>query len=109
MKLYISGPMSGIEAFNFPAFNAAAAQLRAQGYEVVSPAEIVNEYKGWESAMRDNIRELVTCDGIALLPGWAKSRGAALEVHIAASLGLVVGYIGNGSFESGEAGREAVS
>jgi len=39
MRYYIAGPMSGIPAFNFPAFHAAAAALRAAGYDVVSPAE----------------------------------------------------------------------
>lgn len=37
--LYIAGPMSGIPQFNFPAFIAAAAALRAQGYTIISPAE----------------------------------------------------------------------
>lgn len=30
-KLYLSGPMSGIEDNNFPAFHAEAARLRAPG------------------------------------------------------------------------------
>lgn len=37
--LYIAGPMSGIPQFNFPAFIAAAAALRALGYTIISPAE----------------------------------------------------------------------
>lgn len=37
--LYIAGPMSGIPGFNFPAFIAAAAALRAAGYTIISPAE----------------------------------------------------------------------
>lgn len=37
--VYIAGPMSGIAQFNFPAFIAAAAALRAQGITVISPAE----------------------------------------------------------------------
>jgi hypothetical protein len=32
--------MTGLPEFNYPAFHAEAARLRAQGFEVVSPAEI---------------------------------------------------------------------
>jgi hypothetical protein len=38
MKLYVSGPMTGITEFNFPAFDACEAELVAQDHEVYSPA-----------------------------------------------------------------------
>lgn len=37
-RLYLSGPMTGKPALNFPAFHAEAARLLALGYEVVNPA-----------------------------------------------------------------------
>lgn len=40
--------------------------------------------------MRADIKVLVDCDGIALLPGWEKSPGATLEHSIARGLGLRV-------------------
>ena len=40
MKVYISGPMAGIENHNFPQFNALATKLRALGVDVVNPAEL---------------------------------------------------------------------
>lgn len=83
--------MSGLPELNFPAFHAAAARLRAEGHEVVNPAEInVDPATGWEQCMRADIRELVTCDSLALLPGWQNSRGARLERHIADALGMMV-------------------
>jgi hypothetical protein len=91
MKLYIAGPMTGYPDLNFPTFHAEAARLRAMGFEIVNPAEIVTDQNAeWLTCMRADIKQLVDCDGIALLPGWAKSRGAAIEQHLARALGLRV-------------------
>jgi hypothetical protein len=93
MKIYIAGPMTGIPEYNFPAFNAAAARLRAEGHEVINPAEIVTDTTvPWEACMRADIRELVACDAIYLLPGFEGSRGARLERHIALELGMTMLY-----------------
>lgn len=89
MKVYLAGPMTGYPNLNFPLFHSEAARLRAMGYEVVNPAEINADPKAdWAGCMREDIRELVGCDGIALLPGWSKSRGASLELYIAEALGM---------------------
>ena len=91
MRIYIAGPMTGLPLLNFPAFHAEAARLRALGHDVVNPAEInADPAKGWIACMRGDIRELVTCDAIQLLPGWQQSRGATLEHHIAVALGLQI-------------------
>lgn len=83
--------MSGLPGLNFAAFHAEAAHLRAQGLQVVNPAEINPDVGAkWEDCMRADIAQLVTCDGIHLLGGWEKSRGAMLEHHIASALGLEV-------------------
>lgn len=37
--IYLCGPMTGLPEYNYPAFHAAAAELRAQGWRVVNPAE----------------------------------------------------------------------
>ncbi len=89
MKLYIAGPMSGLPEFNYPAFHAAAEQLRGLGYEVESPAE-PGQVDGWDwlDYMRRGLRQLLACDGVALLPGWHNSRGATTECNVAESLGL---------------------
>lgn len=89
--IYISGPMTGLPEHNFPAFNAAAATLRDQGYQVTNPAEInPSGDKSWEACMRADIKALCDCDTIMLLPGWESSQGAHLEVHIAHRLGMHV-------------------
>jgi hypothetical protein len=91
VKTYLAGPMTGHPDLNFPLFHAEARRLRDSGHEVVNPADInVDPTKGWEDCMRADIAALVTCDAIALLPGWVHSRGALLEHHIATQLGLQV-------------------
>lgn len=91
MRVYVSGPMSNMPDFNFPAFAAAAARLRAQGYEVINPAEH-GEVPGmkWADYIRKDLKLLADCDAIYLLPGWRQSRGARLEHRIAAELGFAI-------------------
>jgi hypothetical protein len=87
--VYISGPMTGYEDFNFPAFNEAARLLQQHGYDVVNPAEHgVVEGAEWEDYLRYDLIQLARCTSIVLLPGWEASRGANLEVHVARRLGL---------------------
>jgi Domain of unknown function (DUF4406) len=99
MKLYLSGPMTGIAQNNLPAFYEAAKAIRAEGWEVISPAELDDEEdraialadapatKTWGDFLARDIKLIADSgiDGIALLPGWENSRGARLE----ATLGLL--------------------
>lgn len=89
MRVYLSGPMSGIADNNFPEFHRWAEALRSKGFGVVSPAEI-QEAGTWELCLRADLSELCTCDGIALMPGWEGSKGAHLELHVAHRLGMKV-------------------
>lgn len=115
-RLYLSGPMRGIPHFNFEAFDSAAAWLRRQGYDVVSPAdhdrdvdpgiEQTAAYEtgegsgnrdpkfqaliGWDLAQ---ITEPGNVDGIALLPGWEQSSGVAMELQAARWTGKRVFYL----------------
>ncbi len=90
-RIYVAGPMSGYEQHNFPLFNHYAARLRSLGYDVVNPVDI-NPDPGtpWEECMKKDIVQLLTCDSVAVLPGWECSRGASLEVSIAKALGMPV-------------------
>lgn len=94
-RIYIAGPMTGLPDFNYPAFNAEAARLRALGFHVENPAENPAPPCGsWAGYMRLAIAQLVTCDAICLLPGWSASRGASIEHDLAVHLGLAVMYQG---------------
>ena len=86
-RLYISGPMTGLPSMNYPAFHVEAARLRELGYIVENPAE--NRFQpSWHHYMRVAIRQMLTCDQVALLPGWKRSRGALIEHWIAIALGM---------------------
>lgn len=90
-RIYVSGPMSGHQDFNFPAFNEASAQLRSAGYEVENPADKgVIEGWEWEDYLRYDLVKLLACDEVVVLPGWEQSKGAQLEVHVALSLRMPV-------------------
>lgn len=90
-RVYIAGPMTGLPEFNFPAFNAMAATMRAEGWRVENPAEhgIVDGAE-WADYLRYDIGLLATCEAVMLLPGWSKSRGACLEVSIARQLDMPI-------------------
>ncbi|WP_435607681.1 DUF4406 domain-containing protein [Pseudomonas knackmussii] len=91
IRIYLAGPMTGIEDFNYPAFHAEAARLRQLGYHVENPAENIAPACGtWSGYMRLALAKLVTCDTIALLPGWTESRGANLERGLAFELGMKI-------------------
>jgi len=95
MIVYISGPMTGIPNFNYPAFGAAEARLRAAGFEVRNPvdSEKFNDTgapQSWDWYMRHALRMVLESDAVGTLPGWSKSRGATLEINVAEALGMPV-------------------
>lgn len=99
MRLYLAGPIAGCPDWNRPVFAHAAARLRVAGYDVVNPTELIDDPAlPSEHHMRRDIKALMDCDAVAVLPGWNDSRGARLEVDIALALGMRVlrvdGWVG---------------
>jgi hypothetical protein len=106
--VFLAGPMTGIARYNEPAFREYAERWRKSGWAVVSPVETQDELWqekygrpfNWESErcdygdprlpelIRRETIQLATCSGIALMPGWEKSRGARQELLIAQACGL---------------------
>lgn len=65
-----------------------------RGYEVLNPAELnPDPTASWHDCMRADIKALCGCDAISLLPGWEKSQGAHLELHVAHRIGLQVLFV----------------
>lgn len=103
MRVYVAGPMRGYPQFNFPAFDAARDRGRALGHDVVSPADIDREHGFDETAppptitgamlrefARRDVAAVLTCDALALLPGWERSSGALAELAVARWVGLKI-------------------
>ena len=89
-RIYVAGPMTGLPEFNFPAFHAAAKAWRAQGWEVVNPAE---EFDGatnlpYRAYVERDVERLRTVDAIAMLDGWdgPNARGSCWEREVARKL-----------------------
>jgi Domain of unknown function (DUF4406) len=89
MILYISGPMTGMVDYNYPAFHAAEAELIKVGHTVLNPARQPLQ-ESWEDYMRHDLTQVCAAQGVALLPGWRASRGARLEHHVACELGMEI-------------------
>ena len=93
MDLYVAGPMSGMPESNYPAFNEAAQRLRDVGYNVVNPAEVSLEREEgvhYVDFLREDLVQMLTCRGIAVLPDWWKSTGARNEVNVGGLLKMPV-------------------
>jgi hypothetical protein len=110
LRVYISGPISeggtlslATVMVNLAVFNQAAGLLRDAGYEVVNPASLNHEnlhpyapdpHTGdlahWQECMRSDLKEMLDCQAIVLLPLWERSPGSVRELLIAIWLGFDV-------------------
>jgi hypothetical protein len=111
-RVYIAGPMRGVPRFNFPAFDAAKKKLVAQGFEVISPADMDRDIGfdpadlppdyDWHDidsigfslpdAIHRDVEAVKKCNAIYMLCGWERSRGACAEKALAEWMGLTVLY-----------------
>jgi hypothetical protein len=89
-KVYIAGPMTGIQDYNKLAFVGASKTLQDDGYVVYNPQNTADGQMDlpYEFYLQEAVKMLVECDYIYLLPGWENSKGATLEAFVAFTLGL---------------------
>lgn len=112
MKIYVSGPISGYEHGNLPAFRAAQYALTALGHEAVVPHDCpptehegqcptgygqpfsvdYSQHTSTACFIRGDFSELITCDAAYMLRGWERSVGARAEFDVAAISGLHIFY-----------------
>ena len=91
-RVYISGPMSGLEREHYlEIFKRAEQSLRSQGYtKVVNPIRVwacrwpwLYRIVGYRLTLLYDLWLLMQCDQIYKLPGWRDSRGANIESCVA--------------------------
>jgi hypothetical protein len=92
MKLYISGPITGVPDYK-EKFSQAAGYLGHLGdeVEIIDPSTFAGE-DGWNWAdwMLIDLRALRGADALVSLPGSMASRGARVEAEFARGMGIPV-------------------
>lgn len=100
-KIYISGPMSGIEGYNASSFFRADKLMKTKGFEPVNPFDVGNNANIPEDStieekyllfMKADIAALMDCDSIYMLDGHKDSKGAKMELSIANFFNMSVYY-----------------
>lgn len=118
MKIYVSGPITGHNEGNLPAFRDAAELLTDLGHHAVVPHDVpphphagdcprgyarpsassgavgANVHTSNACFIRGDLVAELRCDAIYLLTGWERSVGARLEFDVAALSGLEIYYEG---------------
>lgn len=101
-SVYISGPMTGIPEGNRQAFSDATEKIRDLdlGIEIVNPSELdaasglsseelAKVESGdieWGELLKRDLEHVLAVDAVIAIEGWQQSRGAKLEIFLAASL-----------------------
>jgi hypothetical protein len=104
-SIYIAGPMTGYENYNFPAFDRAKNHLRMCDYETIhSPADMDRELGiepdtngdienfDYRAAIKRCCKAVCESDAIYMLSGWELSKGARMEHSLALCLDLEITY-----------------
>ena len=90
---YVAGRITGLPRKQVKEkFNMIARKLTGMGYQVVKPVAVTDDTKPWDDAVRSDIKKMLECDEVHMLPDWQESKGAQLERDIALRLGMQVVY-----------------
>lgn len=101
-RIYIAGPMANRPRYNFGAFTTAESEWNGRGWQAVTP--MICSHMVWlkhfgrpfnpdtdkcdygdpilKEMYAEDIKLLMSCDDIALLPDWNVSRGALGELYV---------------------------
>lgn len=93
MTVYLCGPMTGYQDFNFPAFDAAEARLKRLCFKVISPANLDREANfnptngctldELHACIKRDVEAIFASDLVITLEGCENSVGATAELALA--------------------------
>lgn len=87
IKIYLAGPIDDVPEGNKPLFNKLETEWNSCPRILAFNPHKIKKPKGfeptWYNYMRLCVPVLMSCDAIAMLPGWEKSSGATKEKAIA--------------------------
>lgn len=112
MKIYVSGPISGLVDGNVSAFRTAEKFLREVGHDVVVPHDLSpyphdgvcppsyasgfgkgsDQHSSASCFLRADLVALLECEALYMLGGWERSVGARLEFEVGALCGFEIYY-----------------
>ena len=100
-RIYIAGPMTGIEDLNRAEFEKAEGVLHGRKcFETVWNPSQIAVYYGWNEktnlcTIASTLLQVLTrCTHIYMLRGWQDSKGATAEHAVAKWIGLEIIYQG---------------
>lgn len=94
MKIYISGPITGVDDF-MDRFGKAEKFLREKGYIPYNPAKanlMLPDEAEYEEYMAVSFAMMDMCDSIYMLKDWENSKGANREYGYALGKGKKILY-----------------
>lgn len=83
--IYIEGPIIGVPKY-WEAFEKVDDDLTSRGYTVLNPARLPEDLDN-SKALNIRLAMLAQADAVFVLPNWASSRGAALEISYSTYIG----------------------
>jgi hypothetical protein len=96
-KVYISGPMTGIDKLNFHLFDYTEKLIIDCGLQPLNPHKIVDftlikknptPLEEWVFCMKQDLKELLGAGAVIMLPNWYKSPGSIVEYFVAKVLNI---------------------